>query len=328
MESNITQDSMMAERCVDSTLMGEIQLSELPAIINSQVEVINDLGKKIESALEKANNAKTKASEAENLKYRIGQRGEMVTTIRDVTLKLAESQSETTEALSLTFTNEKKLADITKSLFALGMYSLEHTDVVIRRLTEELSNESKESSLSDVAKQRLREVISQLESQKKITDQQSELAGKLDSHNQRITQNTVSIAALQAKSATAELHINNNLAQIEGANARISEVHGCLSQELSELKKQAVDDKKKIESSISTLERKVDGATRDFQQEISTLKTDLENKNNATNRKLESLEARVLAIEEKLNKKWWKIAVSATAGTSLLLTILHVLGLI
>lgn len=310
---DIDKETVLTNYELSNEMIGNIQLSELPSIINSQVVEINDLGAKIESAVEKANSAKEKALEAEDLKYKIGHRGEMVTTIRDVTVKLAESQSETTEALNLSFKYEKKLGDITKSLFALGMYSLAHTEVVIQRLSDELKNEGKSEKLSDVAKQRLREVIEQLEAQKKIINQQELLTSRVDKQDKTIAENvktlsehTKTLSSQQKKEQEQDKEILKTLEQV----AEHTVVLEKQSQRDEAIEKKVDENSRKIhkvETSLGEHRQAQEDANKVFERNITELKQEVnkgfDDLKNDVSQMDERTRNSIIAIDEKLNKQ-------------------------
>ena len=64
----VTKEQELVERVGQyADLVGQIDLAELPTIIDKQVEQIEALGKKINEALDAAEEAKNVADEAENI---------------------------------------------------------------------------------------------------------------------------------------------------------------------------------------------------------------------------------------------------------------------
>lgn len=187
MNSVIDRENIIMQNLSSSNkLIGSIQLNELPQIISSQVVQIKDLGEKIESAIATANSAKESADNAKRKSVKLGHKAEAITTLQGATVDLAQAQSDTIDALKVSFEYEKKLGDISKYLFVLGAYSDANTRIVIQQLSDELEKEGKSDKISKVAKQRLISVINQLKAQEDVMKQQEILTNKVDEHARQI----------------------------------------------------------------------------------------------------------------------------------------------
>lgn len=144
-------------------LIEQINLSELPSIIDSQVEKIEALGAKIEDALIAAEEAKQVADEAEPVKW--GHKKKAIEDLQKSGKKSAEAIGETVDALKLTFEHERQLGEISKFLLALAACSAVHTDQAIERINNAIQNRPANKPLNDVAKERLQQIIGQIKAQ-------------------------------------------------------------------------------------------------------------------------------------------------------------------
>lgn len=146
-------------------LVEQINLSELPTIIDNQVEQIAVLGNKIEDALNAAEEAKSVADEAENMPVKIGHRRKAIKKLQEVGQKSAEAIGETVDALKLSFEYERQLSEISKFLIAIAACSAVHTDQAIERINNAIQNRPANKPLNDVAKERLQQIIDQMKVQ-------------------------------------------------------------------------------------------------------------------------------------------------------------------
>lgn len=190
-KENITEQFSADSR----ELTAGTELAELSRIISSQIVQIKDLGEKIESAINTANNAKMSADHAKIKSVKLGHKAEAITALQSATVDLAQAQSDTADALKHSFEYEKKLGDIAKYLFALGAYSASNTQFVIQRLSEELKAEGEGEKISEVAKEQLITVIRQLKAQEEVMNRQVILDDEIKELNGRIDELERKIAA-------------------------------------------------------------------------------------------------------------------------------------
>lgn len=165
----------MASLNRSNELIGKINLSELPAIINGQVAKINELGKKIEDVMSKASSAKAAAEKARGKSAGFGHKREAIEELQLSGVASAEAIGDTVDALKESFEYEKQLGEISKFLIALAAYSAEHTAQMIAQLKAAVLNKQAGVSLNDEAKERLVQVIRQLEVQGETIKRQEEL---------------------------------------------------------------------------------------------------------------------------------------------------------
>lgn len=146
-------------------LVEQINLFELPTIIDNQVEQIEVLGDKIKNALDAAEEAKTAADGAENMSVKWGHRKKAIKELQKSGKKSAEAIGETVDALKLSFEYERQLGEISKFLIAVAACSAVHTDKAIERINNAIQNRPANKPLNDVAKERLQQIIDQIKVQ-------------------------------------------------------------------------------------------------------------------------------------------------------------------
>lgn len=145
-----------------ANLIEKMDLSELPNIIDSQVERIEVLGVKIKDAMDAAEAAKNVADEAEKIPAKIGHRREAIKKLQEAGQRSAEAIGETVDAVKLSFEYERQLGEISKFLLAIAACSAVHTDRAIERINNAIQNRPANKPLNDVARERLQQIIDQM----------------------------------------------------------------------------------------------------------------------------------------------------------------------
>lgn len=180
MEDIITKEQEFVESVGQYThLVEQINLSELPTIIDNQVAQIEVLGNKIEDALHAAEEAKNVAGEAENMPVKIGHRRKAIKKLQESGQKSAVAIGETVDALKLSFEYERQLGEISKFLIAIAACSAVHTDQAIERINNAIQNRPVNKPLNDVARERLQQIIEQMKVQGDTVRKQEALAKEL-----------------------------------------------------------------------------------------------------------------------------------------------------
>lgn len=160
----VTKEQEIVESVGQYThLIEQINLSELPNIIDSQVQKIEALGAKIEDALVAADDAKQIADKVEPVRW--GRKKKAIEELQESGKKSAEAIGETVDALKLTFEHERQLGEISKFLLALAACSAVHTDQAIERINNAIQNRPANKPLNDVARERLQQIIDQMKVQ-------------------------------------------------------------------------------------------------------------------------------------------------------------------
>lgn len=167
-------------------MIEKIDLSELPAIIDSQVEQIEILGDKIEKALSAADAAKAKTDEAHEVPVRRGHRKEAIKKLQEAGKKSAEAIGETAEALKVSFDYEKQLGEISKFLLAIASCSVVHTEQAIKKINDAIQNRAANKPLNETAKERLQQIVIQMKAQGETIKRMEEKDAQDEEQNRQI----------------------------------------------------------------------------------------------------------------------------------------------
>ena len=159
---------------LDVTTISE---SQLPSVISTQINNFTELENNVKEAVNKAAYAKEQAEKAK-VSAGLFQKKAAIELLQDAVKGNAEAQISLADAQKLSFEYQKKLTDITKFLFGLGVSSLAMNRCVVRELELRLKGASEEE-ISDLAKQELRNVILQLKEQEDMMKKQAFLTGKV-----------------------------------------------------------------------------------------------------------------------------------------------------
>lgn len=149
-----------------------LDLKELPHIVSTQVNQINDLSIKVRQALASADKAQRSAESAKGKSTGLGHKKAAIEALQEATADMAEAQINAAEAQKLSFQYQQELGKTTKYLFALGVSNIAATRSVIRELKLRLHNASEEE-LDELAKEEIYTVVKQLEEQKDIMEKQA-----------------------------------------------------------------------------------------------------------------------------------------------------------
>ena len=180
MITNDAKEQNLEETLIQSKdLVGQVDLTQLPTIINQQVQKIKEISAKIDIAVASADDAKNAATKADNMPIGLFQKKKAIEGLQASRKKQAEAIGEVVEALKLSFEYEKQLGEISKFLLALGVYSAAHTEQIVSQLKAEIINKGTGSNLNAVAKKQLMQVISQLEAQGETIRRQEALEQKV-----------------------------------------------------------------------------------------------------------------------------------------------------
>lgn len=180
MSDVVTKEQELVENVGQyANLIEKIDLSELPNIIDSQVERIEILGDKIKDAMDAAEAAKNVADEAEKIPAKIGHRRKAIKKLQEVGQRSAEAIGETVDAVKLSFEYERQLGEISKFLLAIAACSAVHTDRAIERINSAIQNRPANKPLNDVARERLQQIIDQMTVQGDTIKKQEALAQEM-----------------------------------------------------------------------------------------------------------------------------------------------------
>lgn len=299
MDTNETREQIiMAGLKQSNELIGQINLTDLPAIISAQVAQIKELGLKIEDAITSADEAKDAAAAAGDMPVKFGHKRKAIKELQESGKKSAEAIGDTVEALQLSFEYEKQLGEISKFLIALGAFSAEHTRKTVAQLKAEILNKGTGASLNDVAKKQLIQVIAQLEAQGETIERQEALERELDEQERKDAEHDEQLAALRKEDDEQDALISENRKRISEQQIAIAE----------QKKKDAEHD------------RQIKQISEDDDKQDAFIKQ------NAIS--IEELKTQVQELEKRIANNGWKIAVLIISISALVISLLHVFDIL
>lgn len=149
-----------------------VSVEEMPAVVQKSVVGLVEVEKKVNYALKKANEAKESALSNDNKKVgRFFGHKKNIESINEALCDVAEATSELADAQTIILDYMRKLSEVTKFLFQLGVSNIAANRTVIRELEKQLSS-AKQGELSPYARQELLATIAQLKSQQDFMDKQ------------------------------------------------------------------------------------------------------------------------------------------------------------
>lgn len=170
------------EKLNDLSKIISIHPSKIPLLITQQLEAVVQLSEKMKNANSKAKHAKTKADEASTKSADRAlfhdKKKEAIESLQQATKDMASAVESNASALTSSFEFQKKLADISKGLFAMGLGNLTNNRLVIRELELKLKNASDEE-LSELAREELLKVVRQLEQQQDLLKKYENLTSRI-----------------------------------------------------------------------------------------------------------------------------------------------------
>jgi len=176
------------ETVIDVTIIDQVSVSELPQVITSQLEKLNNLDSKVKAAIEKASFAQGLAEDALTKKAGFGHAKTAIEALQEYGYTLAEAVASEAEAQRIAFEFQTEIAKISKYLFALGVNNISVNRSVVRELEAKLRGASA-SELSELAKIETLNVIKQLKAQEDILNKHEQLEKNVkEIHNENIRQ--------------------------------------------------------------------------------------------------------------------------------------------
>jgi hypothetical protein len=145
---------------------------DLPVIIQSQVEKLNELSKSVDKALRAADKASKSAMNAKNKSAGLFHKKEAIEELQLAGADAADAIISNVEAQKISFEFHSSLAETSKYLLGLGLMNIVNNRTVIRQLELKLKNASKKE-LSELARQEILNVITQLKAQEDIMSKQA-----------------------------------------------------------------------------------------------------------------------------------------------------------
>ena len=173
-----------------------VNVDDIPEVISSQITKISELEEKVKASDKSAKKAmeyvSSQMSKYEEkgwgiFKHRSGNTKDIVEDTQEAIEKLAEAQQVTVEALNKSFEFQKKLAKASEYLFNLGCANITVNRIAVRAIEAKLSGASKEK-ISDLARQEMMDVVTQLKQQEDILKKQEELKAKVKKNSDRLNE--------------------------------------------------------------------------------------------------------------------------------------------
>lgn len=173
-----------------------VNVDSIPDIIASKIDDISALEKQVEKsdksakkAMSYINNEMSSYQEKSflGIHYRSGNTKDVVEDTQEAVEQLAEAQQVTVEALKKSIEFQKKLADASKYLFDLGCANITVNRIAVRAIEAKLAGASKKK-ISDLARQEMIAVVTQLKEQEDILKKQDELKAKVKSNAERLNE--------------------------------------------------------------------------------------------------------------------------------------------
>jgi hypothetical protein len=178
---------------INMTAYPELQRDDdnrLPELIQTQIGKLNELDEGVKKALADAELAKASAKKAHEQSADRGfftdKKKIAIEELQQAGIALAKAVTSGTEAQKLSFEMQKRLADVTKYLFTLGVSNIAANRTVVRELEMRLRSASEEE-LSELARTEVLSVIKQLKEQEDLLRKQEQMGRTLSGHDTKIS---------------------------------------------------------------------------------------------------------------------------------------------
>ena len=293
--------------------LDNVDISKLPSLINDQLTSLKALEEKVNIALNKAEEAKSTAQRAHS--KTIGWFGsgtkDAVYSLQDATKDLADTQK-------VILQYQAKLAEISKYLFALGVFNIAANRTVVRELELKLKNGSlSKGKVSELAQQEILNVIKQLKAQEDIMVKQEKMTDKIKQHQiildyskqvdskheklikQLISEDDEQDKLLEKHSQTDEKHeeLINKLISEDDEQDKLLEKHSQTDEKHEELINKLIsedDEQDKILEKHEERNRELEIKIELLENEIKELRNNCENLENVLKNKTDKKIAYVL----------------------------------
>ena len=198
--------------------------ADLPIIIASQYDKLKQLEENVARSYELAQSASNAADNAYYKSAGFGHKKAAIESLQDAVQELGTAQISAAEAQKISFEYQTKLAEITKYLFGLGASSIAMNRSVVRELELKLKGASAEE-ISDLAKQELVNVVTQLKAQEDIMLKQDKIMKEVKTNHDGISQINADITKINSETGKHETAISDNADKIEQNKKELSAQH-------------------------------------------------------------------------------------------------------
>ena len=201
-----------------------VKQADLPVIIAKQYDKLKELEDNVERAYTLAQSASDSADNAYYKSAGFGHKKAAIESLQDAVKDLGSAQISAAEAQKISFEYQTKLAEITKYLFGLGASSIAMNRSVVRELELKLKGASAEE-ISDLAKQELVNVVTQLKAQEDIMLKQDKIMEEVKTNHDGISQINADITKINSETDKHETAISNNANRIEQNKKELTAQH-------------------------------------------------------------------------------------------------------
>ena len=198
--------------------------ADLPVIIAKQYDKLKELEDNVERAYTLAQSASDSADSAYYKSAGFGHKKAAIESLQDAVKDLGSAQVSAAEAQKISFEYQTKLAEITKYLFGLGAGSIAMNRSVVRELELKLKGASAEE-ISDLAKQELVNVVTQLKAQEDVMLKQDKIMKEVKTNHDGISQINADITKINSETDKHETAISNNADKIEQNKKELTAQH-------------------------------------------------------------------------------------------------------
>ncbi len=202
----------------------DVKQADLPVIIAKQYDKLKELEDNVERAYTLAQSASDSADNAYYKSAGFGHKKAAIESLQDAVKDLGSAQISAAEAQKISFEYQTKLAEITKYLFGLGASSIAMNRSVVRELELKLKGASAEE-ISDLAKQELVNVVTQLKAQEDIMLKQDKIMKEVKANHEGISQINADITKINSETDKHETAISDNADRIEQNKKELTAQH-------------------------------------------------------------------------------------------------------
>lgn len=271
-----------------------VDAEQLPTIISSQFNELTELDTKIKEIQKKAEEAKKKANDSQ-ISVKLLNKKEAIELLQDAIKSLAIAQAEEVDAQEKLFTYQKKLTEITKYLFGLGVSSIAMNRSVVRELDLKLKGAS-DKEISELAKQELLNVINQLNAQRDMMDKQEKLTERVKENGEHINnlRENLDEGLREQKEEIAEINKTS-----QQNSERMNSLQNNVNKQVALLEDKLRDLKKAFQTDICNI-------SKEFDKKLLEIDVYIKNENKEINNRIDELNFKMDKLQYNVKKRGWK----------------------
>lgn len=286
------------------TVLVDINSNQVPLIIREQFNGLKALKDNVIEATKKAESAKKTAQAAKETSAGLFQKKEAIELLQSATVALADAQVYAAQAQEVSFEYQRKIAEIIKYLFALGVSNIATNRSVVRELELKLKGASTEE-LDELARQEIIAVVEQLKAQEDIMKKQGDLSKKVKA-------NEITLRTHEQKSSEYERRLKEHIekdkeyAKMVTLNKKkIIEHDKTLTEKIEKDKNQdeEIACLKKLDSELSKLFNQLLVSNLENQNQIMELQIACEKLTKSISENATIVENNKIRFDEKISKK-------------------------